>query len=70
MDPKSGDQFQLKDMTLVELLQHRATKYMLNDYNSDYIHLLPLSMLLELNDICFFIKSLKLTSSNNSFNIS
>jgi len=27
-------------------------------------------MLLELNDICFFVKSLKLNSSNNFLNIS
>ena len=44
-----------------------------NDYTSDYrsrlikLQLPPLSMLLELNDICFFVKSLKLISDNNSF---
>ena len=49
----------------MESLQRRATKYILNDYNSDYrtrlikLHLLPIAMLLELNDICFFITSLK-----------
>lgn len=30
------------------------------------LYLLPFTMLLELNDICFFAKSLKLNSSNNS----
>ena len=66
----------IKDMKPIESLQRRATKYILNDYTSDYrsrliqLNLLPLSMQLELNDICFFIKSLKLTYSNNSFNIS
>ena len=53
---------QLKDMKPIESLQRRATKYILNDYTSDYrsrlikLQLLPLSMLLELNDICFFCK--------------
>ena len=66
----------IKDMKPIKSLQHRATKYILNDYTSDYrsrliqLKLLPLAMQLELNDICFFIKSLKLTSSSNSFNIS
>ena len=62
-------------MQPVESLQRRATKYILNDYTLDYrsrlirLHLLLLSMVLELNDICFFIKSLKLISPNNPFNI-
>ena len=66
---------QRKDMNKIESVQHRATKFILNDYTSDYrsrlidLHILPLSMLLELCDICFFVKSLKLTSSNISFNI-
>ena len=34
------------------------------------LNLLPLTMLLEFNDICFFIKSLKHISPSNSFNIS
>ena len=67
---------QLKDINLIESLQRRATKYILNDYDSDYrsrlfkLHLLPVSMLLEVNDICFFVKSLKHISSNNSFDVS
>ena len=67
---------QLKDMKSIESLQRRATKYILNDYTSDYrsrlikLELLPLSMVLELNDICFFVKSLKLSSDNSgSFDI-
>ena len=62
-----------KDIKLIENVQRRATKFILNDYNTDYktrlvkLHLLPLAMLYELNDICFFIKSLMQTSS--SFNI-
>ena len=58
---------------LIENVQRRATKFILNNFNTDYktrlvkLHLLPLAMLYELNDICFFIKSLMQTSS--SFNI-
>ena len=55
----------VKDMKAIESLQRRATKYnILHDYTSDYrsrliqLKLLPLSMPLEHNDICFFIKSL------------
>ena len=45
-------------------------------YTSDYrsrlvkLNLLPLTMLLEFNDICFFIQFLKHISPSNSFNIS
>ena len=66
----------LKDVNAIESLQRRATKYILNDYESDYrsrlikLHLLPLTMVLELNDICFFVNSLKLASTSNSFDIS
>ena len=66
----------LKDTNPIESVQRRATKYILNDYISDYrsrlvkLNLLPLTMLLEFNDICFFIQSLKHISPSNSFNIS
>ena len=67
---------QVKDINPLESLQRRATKYILNDYSSDYrsrlitLNLLPISMLLELNDLCFFVRSIKNSSPNNSFNIS
>ena len=54
----------LKDIILLERVQKRATKYILNDYASDYksrlkcLQLLPLMYFFELNDIMFFIKSL------------
>ena len=70
MDPKFGDHYNL--MKLIESVQRRATKYILNDHTSDYrsrLIKLPLSILLELNDICFFVRSLKLTSDGNSFDI-
>lgn len=63
----------VKDIKLLENVQRRATKFILNDYTSDYktrllkLQLLPLSMIYELNDICFLIKSIKQPSS--SFNI-
>ena len=47
------------------LVQRRATKYILNDFTSDYkdrlisLELLPLMMFYELLDIMFFVKSLK-----------
>ena len=62
-----------KDINPIESVQRRATKYILNDYASDYrsrlvkLNVLPLSMLLELSDICFFIKSFKNISPNNAF---
>ena len=66
-----------KDINPIEHIQRRATKYILNDYTSDYrtrliiLNMLPMSMVLELSDLCFFVKSLKLHESpNQSFNIS
>ena len=55
----------LKDIKALENIQRRATKFILNGYSSSYrtrlisLHLLPLMMTLELNDISFFIKCLK-----------
>ena len=64
----------VKDFKLLEDVQRRASKFILNDYTFDYktrllrLHLLPLPMILyKLNDICFFVKSIKQLSS--SFNI-
>ena len=60
-------------MKLLEDVQRRATKFILSDFTSDYktrlvkLHLLPLTMLFELNGLCFFVKSVKQPSS--SFNI-
>jgi len=60
-------------ITLVEQIQRRATKFILNDYNSSYfdglkkLNLLPLMYIFELNKVLFTIKSLKYPSS--SFNI-
>ena len=57
----------------MERIQRRSTKYILNDYTSDYkshllkLKLLPLMYLLDLSDVLFFIKSIKLPSDN--FNI-
>ena len=63
----------IQDFTKIEILQHRATKYILNDFSTDYksrliqLKLLPLMYSFELVDIMFFIKSLKAPTSN--FNI-
>ena len=51
----------MKDIKAIENVQRRATKYILNDYSSDYnfrlmsLNLLPFMMQLELQDILFFI---------------
>ena len=63
----------IKDILNLERIQHRASKYILGDYISDYktrlikLNLLPLMYIYELLDILFFIKSYK--SPINSFNI-
>ena len=64
----------LKDIELLEQIQRRATKFILNDYSLDYkfrltsLKLLPLMMYYELLDLSFFIRSLK-QPSGDSFNI-
>ena len=55
----------LKDIIILERIQRRATKFILNDYQSSYrfrlvkLYLLSLMYLFELYDIIFVIKSLK-----------
>ena len=57
--------YQIKDIIILERIQKRATKYILNDFSSDYksrltsLHILPLMYYFELNDIIFFVNSLK-----------
>ena len=59
----------IRDILLLERVQRRATKYILNNYNLSYeshlkqLHLLPLMYTYELNDLLFFIKSLKFPTS-------
>ena len=54
-----------RDVISLERVQRRATKYILNDYTSDYksrllsLHLLPLMYYFELCDLMFFIKNIK-----------
>ena len=63
----------IKNINMLERIQRRATKWILNDYQSSYrsclvtLHLLPLMYVYEMNDIMFFIKSYKQQSSH--FNI-
>ena len=65
--------FLIKDIKLLEDIQRRTSKFILQDFTSDYksrlIHLkiLPLMMTFELDDIIFFTRSLK--SSHPGFNI-
>ena len=55
----------IKHIQQIECIQRQATKYILNDYTSDYkscllkLHILPLMYTLDLNNIMFFIKNLK-----------
>ena len=64
---------QIQHITLLERVQRRASKYILNDYTTDYktrlirLNLLPLMYIYELTDILFFVKSIQTPS--NSFNI-
>lgn len=65
--------YHLNDITLLERIQRRATKYILNDFTSNYksrlinLNLFPLMYILDLYDILFFVKSIKNPSA--SFNI-
>ena len=65
----------IKDIKLFEQVQRRATKFILNDHTLDYksrltkVELLPLMMVFELNDVCLFIRHLKLESNNYPQNI-
>ena len=55
----------LKDIITLEKVQRRATKFILNDFTSDYksrlmeLKILPLMMQLELNDMMFLLRCLK-----------
>ena len=55
---------------MIEQLQRRATKFILNNYESDYydrllkLNLLPIMYTFKLADIAFAIKSLKAPSNN------
>ena len=55
----------IKDINLLEQVQCRGTKYILNDFQSDYrsrlisLHLFPLMYTYELLDILFLVKNLQ-----------
>ena len=59
----------LKDIITLENIQRRTTKFILNDFTSDYksrlvkLNLFPLMLLFELYDLTFFFKCLKFPSS-------
>ena len=57
--------FLIKDIKLIEQVQRRATKFILNDFHSDYynrlvkLQFLPIMYMFELYDVMFLVKSLK-----------
>ena len=59
----------IKDIVTLEKVQRRATKFVLNDYSSNYksrllkLEILPLMLVYEYYDIILFYKSLKFPSS-------
>ena len=63
----------LTDIELLEKVQKRATKYILNDYTSCYkqrlprLELLPLMYIYDLADIMFFVKSVKFPSDKFNY---
>ena len=63
----------IKDIVMLERIQRRATKFILNDYSSNYksyllkLNILPLMYLFDYYDILFFIKHIKYPTNN--FNI-
>ena len=60
----------IKDIIILERVQCRSTKYILNDFSSNYkcrlsrLNLLPLMYMFNYYDILFFIKHLKHPSSH------
>ena len=63
----------VKDIQMLERIQRRATKYILNDCSMDYIsrltsrHLLPISLWLDLHDL-FLVKCLQDPGDNIEIN--
>ena len=55
----------IKDIIKIENIQRRASKFILNDFLSDYksrltsLHILPLMLSMELNDIIFMVRCLQ-----------
>ena len=55
----------IKDITKIENIQKHASKFILNDFLSDYksrltsLHILPLMLSMELNDIIFMVRCLQ-----------
>ena len=64
----------VKDIQMLERMQRRATKYILNEYSMDYksrltsLHLLPISLWLDLHDLLFLVKCLQDPDDNIEIN--
>ena len=63
----------IKEIVALERVQRRASKFILNDFQSTYQHclisltILPLMMQFELHDILFFIRCLKEPDTSQDF---
>ena len=59
-----------KDISCLERIHRRSTKYILNDYSTDYksrlqtLHLLPIALWLDLHDLLFLVKCLQDQENN------
>ena len=59
-----------KDISCLERIQRRSTKYILYDYSTDYksqlqsLHLLPIALWLDLHDLLFLVKCLQDQENN------
>ena len=64
----------IKDITNIERIQRKATKFILNDYSSEYksrlesLHILPIARWFELQDIMFLVKCLQDPSDTMNIN--
>ena len=64
----------LMDIKCLELVQRRATRFIMNDTSSDYrnrqihLNLLPLMMEFEIADIIFLIRTIKFPSDHFNIN--
>ena len=65
--PQVWKPWHVKDISCLERIQRRSTKYILNDYSTNYksrLHLLPIALWLNLHDLLFLVKCLQDQENN------